>query len=89
MEASLHGAYAAPYPRTQKIGRMQALVTAPQHTLRTPTMPPEWKPPEFMTSAELEEAIRKHRERTKKLLEEVRARREAEKKQQQKDDPND
>jgi len=39
------------------------------------------KQPEYMTSAELEAAIRQHRERTKKLLEEARARRKAEKQQ--------
>ena len=33
------------------------------------------KPPQFMTSPELEEAIRLHREQTRKLLAEVRARR--------------
>ena len=39
------------------------------------------KKPEFMTSTELEEAIRAHRLQTKKLLEEVRARRRSEQKQ--------
>jgi hypothetical protein len=33
------------------------------------------KPPQYMTSAELEEAIRRHREHTKKLLAEARSRR--------------
>lgn len=33
------------------------------------------KLPQYMTSAELEEAIRRHREHTKKLLAEVRSRR--------------
>jgi hypothetical protein len=33
------------------------------------------KSPQYMTSAELEEAIRRHREHTKKLLAEVRNRR--------------
>jgi hypothetical protein len=33
------------------------------------------KSPQYMTSAELEEAIRRHREQTKKLLAEVRSRR--------------
>jgi hypothetical protein len=33
------------------------------------------KQPEYMTSAELEEAIRRHREETKKLLAEARKRR--------------
>ena len=36
------------------------------------------KQPRFMTSAELEDAIRKHRAQTKKLLAEVRKRRTAE-----------
>jgi DNA-directed RNA polymerase subunit H (RpoH/RPB5) len=35
------------------------------------------KPPQYMTSAELEEAIRLHREQTKKLLLEARLRRAA------------
>lgn len=38
-------------------------------------MIPEEKPPQYMTSAELEEAIRRHREHTKKLLAEARNRR--------------
>lgn len=33
------------------------------------------KSPQYMTSAELEEAIRRHREHTKKLLAEARSRR--------------
>jgi hypothetical protein len=33
------------------------------------------KPPQFLTSVELEEAIRRHREQTRKLLAEARARR--------------
>lgn len=38
------------------------------------------KPPQYMTSQELEEAIRKHREYAKRLLAEARLRREEAKK---------
>lgn len=41
----------------------------------TMTMISDDKHPQYMTSAELEEAIRRHREHTKKLLAEARSRR--------------
>jgi hypothetical protein len=49
-------------------------VILPNHVVKCDMISDD-KSPQYMTSAELEEAIRRHREHTKKLLAEVRSRR--------------